>query len=314
MYGYIRTHASELKVREQEYYRAVYCGLCRTMGKCTGQLSRTTLSYDFTFFALVRMALTGERPTVRPRRCLAHPTRRHLMAEPNEALRLAANLSAVLGYHKLCDDLSDERGLKRTAATLARPYLSSLRRRARKKGLDGADDRVAAAMRALSRLEASRPPSVDTPAELFGELMAALLSHGLSDDRARLAHVAGRHIGRWIYIIDAADDYEDDVRRGRYNPFICLYTAAGHPPVPTLSPDKREEIRIALLGELAGLESAFDLLEITDDPDLGGILRNVLYLGLPREAERILCGNGSCDPSPAEPPKKASRRKKKAPR
>ena len=56
MYGYIRTFDPELKVREQEYYRAVYCGLCRTMGKCTGQCSRMTLSYDFTLFALVRMA------------------------------------------------------------------------------------------------------------------------------------------------------------------------------------------------------------------------------------------------------------------
>ena len=65
MYGYVRTHAPELKVRQQEYYRAVYCGLCRTMGKCTGQCSRMTLSYDFTFFALVRMALTGERIEVR---------------------------------------------------------------------------------------------------------------------------------------------------------------------------------------------------------------------------------------------------------
>ncbi len=308
MYGYIRTHAPELKVREQEYYRAVYCGLCRTMGKCTGQCSRLTLSYDFTFFALVRMALTGERVTVRPRRCLAHPTRRRLMAEPNEALRLASYLSAVLGYHKLCDDLHDERGLKKTAATLARPYLSSLRRRARKKGLAEADDRVADAMRALTALEASRPPSVDAPADLFGDLMAALLSHGLSDDRARLATAAGRHIGRWIYIIDAADDYEDDVRRGRYNPFICLYTAGGQAPAPTLPADKREEIRIALLGELMGLEQSFDLLDTEDDPDLAGLLRNVLYLGLPREAERVLCGdcNAPCKDAPAESPESSS--------
>ena len=75
MYGYLRIHAPELKVREQEYYRAVYCGLCRTMGKCTGQCSRMTLSYDFTLFALVRMALTGETAAFRRRRCMAHPTR-----------------------------------------------------------------------------------------------------------------------------------------------------------------------------------------------------------------------------------------------
>ena len=111
MYGYLRTHVPELKVRQQEYYRAVYCGLCRTMGQCTGQCSRMTLSYDFTLFALVRMALTGETVTVRSRRCIAHPLRKRPMADPNPTLRLCANTSAILAHHKVKYDLRDERGL-----------------------------------------------------------------------------------------------------------------------------------------------------------------------------------------------------------
>ena len=101
MYGYLRTHVPELKVRQQEYYRAVYCGLCRTMGQCTGQCSRMTLSYDFTLFALVRMALTGETVTVRSRRCIAHPLRKRPMADPNPTLRICAHASAILAHHKV---------------------------------------------------------------------------------------------------------------------------------------------------------------------------------------------------------------------
>ena len=122
MYGYLRTHVPELKVREQEYYRAVYCGLCRTMGKCTGQCSRMTLSYDFTLFALVRLALTGEDLTVKRRRCVAHPLRKRPMAEPTPALALCAYASAILAHHKVKDDLRDERGLKRTAASAVSPF------------------------------------------------------------------------------------------------------------------------------------------------------------------------------------------------
>ncbi len=304
MYGYVRIYAPELKVREQEYYRAVYCGLCRTMGKCTGQCSRATLSYDMTFFALVRMALEGETITVRPRRCMAHPTRRRPMVEPNDTLRMCACFSAILAYHKLRDDRADEVGLKRTAATLAGPYLSSLRRRARRKGYADADDCVRAAMHALAQLEHRRPMSVDEPADLFGELMAALLSHGLADDRARLANAIGRHIGRWIYILDAADDFEEDVRRERYNPFACLYR---DPDLKTLPRDKRESIRLSLLGELAGLERAFDLLDTAENRDLRGILSNILYEALPRETDRILgLGPSDCHPSAD---KKGKRRK-----
>ena len=307
MYGYVRIHAPELKVREQEYYRAVYCGLCRTMGKCTGQCSRMTLSYDFTYFALVRMALTGEEPKIRARRCLAHPTRRRPMVEPNGELSLCAYMSAILAYHKVRDDLRDERGMKRTVATAASPFMGSLRRRAMKRGYTRTDLDVAEAMEALCDLEATRPPSVDEPAELFGDLMALLLSHGLEGNRATLARKIGRHVGRWVYILDAADDYAEDVRRGRYNPLACLYGGDnGEAPPPELSEERREELRVALLCELSELECAFDLLEMTENPDLGGILHNILYLGMPKEAERVLlrstcaCDQGNPDQNTTE--------------
>ena len=240
MYGYVRTYAPELKVRQQEYYRAVYCGLCRTMGKCTGQCSRLTLSYDFTFFALVRMALTGKYPAVTSRRCPVHPLRRRPMADPTEDLSLCACLSAILAYHKVRDDLRDERGLKRTAATAVAPFVGSIRRRAIRRGYVEADRRVELAMRKLFELESSRPPSVDEPATLFGELMAALLSHGLEGNQAKLAHTIGLRVGRFVYILDAADDYAEDVKKGRYNPLACLY---GDPSMTELSDRKREELK-----------------------------------------------------------------------
>ena len=289
MYGYVRIHAPELKVREQEYYRAVYCGLCRTMGKCTGQCSRMTLSYDFTYFALVRMALTGKHPTVKPRRCPVHPLRKRPMAEPSEDLALCACMSAILAYHKIRDDLHDERGVKRTAATALSPFVGSIRRRALKRGYTNADMAVSEALRALCTLEATRPPSVDEPAELFGALMATLLAYGLTGDAAKLARKIGRHVGRWVYILDAADDYAEDIKRGRYNPLACLY---GDPTMNELSESKRQEIRTALLCELSELECAFDLLDLSENPDLGGVLRNILYLGMPREAERVLTLGG----------------------
>ena len=244
MYGYLRTYTPELKVREQEYYRAVYCGLCRTMGKCTGQCSRMTLSYDFTLFALVRMALTGETPTFRRRRCMAHPTRKRPMAEPTPDLALCAYASAILAHHKVKDDLRDERGLKHTAASAVSPFVASMRRRALKKGYGEMDSGVYLAMKELSELEASRIPSVDEPATLFGELMGKLLAYGLKGNEAKLAHTVGLRLGRWVYILDAADDYAEDVKYHRYNPLVCLY---GDPAMTELPPHKREELKIALL-------------------------------------------------------------------
>ena len=114
---------------------------------------------------------------------------------------------------------------------------------------------------------------------------------GLEGDAATLARTIGRHVGRWVYILDAADDFAEDVRRGRYNPLACLY---GDPAMTELPARKREELRIALLAELSELECAFDLLDTTGNPDLEGILQNILDLGMPKEAERVLSGCKSC--------------------
>jgi len=293
VYGYIRTYAPELKVREQEYYRAAYCGLCRAMGECTGQRSRLTLSYDFTFFALMRMAITGEPAATRRRRCLLHPFRRRPMMEISDPLILSAYASALLVYHKNRDDRADERGGKRLRATLLAPYTRGLRRDVRRH-YESLDDEVAAIMARLSELEASLPPSVDRPAEVFGELMAYLLSWRLEGGEQTLAKTIGRHVGRWVYIIDAADDFEEDVKKGRYNPLACLYN---DPNMATLPEHKRQEIRTALTAELAGLESALDLMEITDR-DLDGVLKNILYYGMPAMAEKVLFGDKN---TPSEP-------------
>jgi hypothetical protein len=291
VYGYIRTYTPELKVREQEYYRAAYCGLCRAMGKCTGQCSRLTLSYDFTFFALMRMALTGETSTARRRRCLLHPLRRRPMIEPCDALTLSAHASALLVYHKNRDDRADERGGKRLRATLLSPYTRGLRRRTRRE-LSRMDDEVAAIMTRLSELEASRPPSVDRPAEVFGELMAYLLSWGLDGREQTLAKTIGRHVGRWVYILDAADDFKEDVKKRRYNPLACLYN---DPNMTTLPEHKRQEIRTALTVELVGIENALDLVDISV-PDLNGVLKNILYQGMPAAVDKVLFGCRENDP------------------
>ena len=121
MFGYIRPFSSELRIREYQYYRGVYCGLCRAQGRCTGQCSRMTLSYDFAFLALVRLALQNGNPGAQQpdravsferRRCLPHPLRRRQSLQPGEVTDYVATCAALLNYHKLLDDRADEKGAR----------------------------------------------------------------------------------------------------------------------------------------------------------------------------------------------------------
>ena len=279
MFGYVRVESPELKVKEYECYRATYCGLCRAMGKCTGQCSRMTLSYDIAFLAVCRMALTKQSPRYEQKRCLAHPLRKRNIVKRNDELDYCARAAALLTYHQLCDDRSDERGGKRLRATLSLPLARSWRKKAMKQGLRALDERIADGLMRLSALEATAPTSVDAPAAIFGEILADIMAFDLPETEAKIAATAGRAIGRWIYIADALDDAEEDEKKERYNPFLLLYGR-----VPT--PEERKSIEIALKNELLAAESAIDLVDFACE-DLKSIVYNILYLGMPLRIERI---------------------------
>ena len=72
MFGYVKPVTAELLVKDYEFYRATYCGVCRAMKKHTGALSNVTLSYDSVLLALVRMLYVPDSDiSAKMRRCIA---------------------------------------------------------------------------------------------------------------------------------------------------------------------------------------------------------------------------------------------------
>lgn len=284
MFGYVKTVRGELRIREYEYYRASYCGLCRAMGKCTGQCSRMLLSYDFAYLANVRMTLEGLVPAFRKRRCLVHPLRKRVMMERNEPLDYCAAASTILAYEKCRDNVADERGFARFCARISCLCLKGAYRRAKKR-VPALADCVRAHLARLAALEKAATPSVDTVAAVFGDLLADVTAYGLSGAKATLARRIGFETGRFVYMLDALDDLEKDIKKGRYNPFALAYGGA-------ISDEDKAGIKDALLCTLCDLEKAFDLLEGGNDPTRREILNNILYLGMPHALERVLTGEG----------------------
>ena len=282
MFGYVKTDRGELRIREYEYYRASYCGLCRAMGKCTGQCSRLLLSYDFAFLANVRMLLCGTKPRFARRRCIAHPLRRRRMMEPDDQLCYCAAASAILAFEKCRDDVADERGLRALGARVKCVLLYRMYAKAKKR-VPALAVTVREHLDSLSAKEAEREASVDAVATIFARLLGDVVSYGLQGDAALLAHKIGFAVGRFIYILDALDDVQKDAKRGRFNPFLLVY---GAPP----DEQERASIRDALIAGLFELESALDLLPDGADPAPREILNNILYLGMPQTMDKVLGG------------------------
>ena len=291
MFGYVKPVPGELLVREHEFYKATYCGVCRAMKKHTGALSNVTLSYDSVFLALVRMLYIPDGDfAAEQRRCIAHPAKKRPMLKENSALEYTARAFAVLTYYKLKDDLQDEDGLKKLGANVVRPIASV----ANSKAVLGELSRIVTdRLDRITALEKEKCESIDAPAKLFGELLGEIFAYGLPEGDRLVPYEVGYHLGKFIYAADAAEDYADDVKSGSYNPYVLLY--GGKP----LTDENKHIIKCGLLLECQKIEAAVNLLPFGNRATIENIINNIIYLGLVKRIE-FLDGEGNNDKSGKE--------------
>ena len=220
MFGYIRPNTPELRVKEHELYKAVYCGLCSAGGRKVSRLTRLGLSYDFVFLAMLRMCFTDETPVVKRISCPCFPIRRRNALSECPTLRYCAAAHAVLSYYKLCDDVSDSTGFARVKAAVLRAGAARAKARAIKME-PGLEKAVKPPLDELSELERSGEGCIDRVADKFATVVANVASLGFDGAAARILAQCGYHAGRFIYLADACDDLEEDAQHGRYNPLIA---------------------------------------------------------------------------------------------
>ncbi len=274
MFGYVKPVTAELFVKEYEFYKATYCGVCRSMKKITGGLSNVLHSYDSVFLALVRMLYTDESEIgASKRRCIAHPLKKKAMLKRNSATDYTARAFAILTYYKLCDDLHDEKLMRRMAVSFLRPIFSSAKNKAE---LADLAEITRVKLLEINKLEKERCKSVDAPGALFGEILGEIFASGLKEPDRSVNYELGFHLGKFIYAADAAEDYEKDKKSGSYNPYVALYEGA------ELTDENRANIKCALLLECKGIEGAVNLLPFGKNATLENIINNIIYLGLPK--------------------------------
>lgn len=279
-----------MKIKDFDAFQSVYCGLCRTLRRRYGPAAGMLLSYDAAFLALLHMAVEEECSGMRLRRCPYPPWRRRPCCCGGEAaLDLAADASVLLFYHKLRDARADAGFFKKLGARVLLPFFRPLYRRAAKNRPE-AEKAVAAMMAEQSRVESRRSAHIDEAAQPTAAMVSALCALGAEGPQARVLARMGYFLGRWVYLMDAADDYAEDLKSGDYNVFaLALRGGEGERlrlMSGALNPCVDEITRAA---ELLGLRSH------------EAVLRNILYLGLPHMQGAVLYGKSERAAPPGIP-------------
>lgn len=293
LFGYVRPCKPEMKVRDFETYQAVYCGLCKQLGRSYGLLSRLTLNYDFTFLAILAIALGNSPPVYCRERCIVHPFRkRHCCQGVDcEGLRFASGAAVLMLYYKAMDNRMDSSLLKRLMWSLVMPYFSRLRRKALPR-FSEVDKIFQDMTKQQQELEWSGCGSTDQAAEPTAKALSALLPLLSTEPvEQRVLEQMGYQLGRWIYFMDALDDIHEDFINKGYNPFIQknLEIFKGYTKKEWKKNGIPEKIIEGAVGSLnltaAQLSASYGLLDVKM---MKPILDNIIYMGLEENRKVVL--------------------------
>lgn len=230
MFGYVKVDRANLLGKEYDAYKGVYCSLCKQLGKDYSIFARFILSYDCTFYAMLALDLAEKPPCYTQGRCRFNPFKKCLYAETDtKAFQLAAALSVISAYYKLKDNLLDSPWYKRLGYWFVQPFFSSWRRKAKKNYPaieDSVRDMLEHQIKSENDPECVLDMAADPTAVMLSQMSAMLTDEIelrkplLKDTTKRILSSTGYYLGRWIYLIDAADDYEKDKKHKNFNPFL----------------------------------------------------------------------------------------------
>lgn len=280
MFGYVRPPAQDLPEGELNRFRTMYCGLCHTLSRRYGQAARMILNYDFTYLAI--LLSNGTADAENAGRCWVSPVKKRPYLEPTAAMELAADESVILAYWQLRDGAEDH------------TWAAGLKYRGGAQLLEGAYRKAAAfrpefdaavrrQLRLLHALETAEDPSMDRAADTFAVLLSGASAEIEDPTRRRILEQILYHLGRWVYLIDAADDLKRDGESGNYNPVALRYGLKNG----VWTPESRRDFALTLDHSIHRMAAAFELW------DFGvwtAVLESTFYAGLFRVGHAVLDG------------------------
>ena len=261
MFGYVVINKPELKIKDFETYRSFYCGLCRELKSRYGLLGQLALSYDCTFLVMLLTSLYDCKTSEKMSSCIVHPLEKHLESR-SIYTEYVAKVSVILAYYKALDDWEDDRKLKNKA------YSKTIKKKCRQAETEFPKkaEAIKKNLKKLKAYEKANETDIDLVSGCFGEIMAELFDYGEGTFSGNLRRM-GFYLGKFVYILDAYDDLENDLKKGSYNPFLGACEEEGF----------EGKIKSMLTMMMAECSREFEMLPIVDHTD---ILRNILYSGV----------------------------------
>ena len=283
MLGYVRAYKPDMKMKDYELYKGIYCSLCRALGRNYSPLAQLFLSYDFALACVLRLAAAEKGCAFSKKRCPYNPSKKCMICGSKDVFDFCAHAVIITVYYKVLDNLHDKGFFSKLAAALVFPAVALMHKKAARLAPE-AEKAVADAMKLQAETEAEKSPSIDEAAHPSAQALATVFSLGFEGETKEALSKIGYMTGRFVYILDAADDLEDDLKKGAFNPF-CGEDISGAESRKNFAEKVRGMLNLTQSNALESL----DMLEVKRFYD---IMDNILLEGLSNCAEKVLSKYG----------------------
>lgn len=277
MFGYIKTDFPNLFVKDVALYKAMYCGLCKGIGKVCGTKGRLVLNYDLTFLSVLLHNISNIDVKIENQTCIIHPIKKRSVAIPDKLTERIASLNVILAHYKLNDDVLDNGKGKIKRAFFSKPYKKA------KKLEPKLDEIVCKRYDELLKYERSNGDSIDFSADPFGQMMQEVVKELVGEIFDENLSNLSYNLGKWIYLIDALDDFDKDKKKNNFNVFVNSYKDMEN---KSQLVDKNAQSLSLIFGSILNeIEKSAKQLKFNFNNDL---ITNVLLLGLKAQTKQIM--------------------------
>ncbi len=285
MLGYVKAFKPEMKIKDYELYRGVYCSLCRALGRNYSPIAQLFLSYDFAFAAVLRLAVMQGCFSFSQKRCPYNPAKKCMICSEKAELDYCSHAVIITVYYKVLDNLHDKGFKSKLIAALIYPIVWLMHKKAVRLAPE-IEKVIAGSIKKQSEAEEKKDVGIDEAAHPSADALGEVISLGFGDDIKSRLYSLGYMVGRFVYILDAADDLETDIKSGSFNPFKAEFGNI-----------KDEESRrdfAKKADEMLNLthSGALDALDEIEKNRFKDILENIVFDGLDQSRKTVLTKYG----------------------
>lgn len=284
MFGYIAIDKSKLEAKEIGLYQTFMCGLCLSTKKLYGNYPRNFVNYDINFLNVLLHSFLQKDVEITYGKCVSSPFKKRSFLKTDEITDRLSSANVLLTYFNVLDDTLDEKSFLKKALlkSLKKAYNKA---KSNEREMESSISQLYFKLREEENAKDKADSNLDKVCHNFASLTQKVVTMATGEKSEKLENLT-YNLGKWVYLIDALDDIDKDIKHKSYNPLLSYFGREESKAV--FLSRHGEELNFVFYTALNSIAESYNDLNLTK---YACLLNNVIYHQIRDKTKLLLCQN-----------------------